>query len=129
MDNIFDLRSLEFRNFILHNYHYHNHHLKLSVKSRMDLVSILIKNNVSNKDLIHLYLILGNVLDIFLFDYKMSIISVEEIDKFLEIVKEETGRIIGRYFDIGGVVTYDALSYFLSIDKLDKLVKIFLYEV
>jgi hypothetical protein len=120
-----DLRDKGFRDYILERpYNYNN--FKLSFKDETDLVSFLMKEDISDNDLIRLYLILGNILDIFLFDYKMSRISGEQLDKFLEIFKEETGVITRR--EMGGI-TYDALSYWTPVGKFEKLVDIFLDEV
>lgn len=124
----FNLRSLEFRQYIIKNYHY----LGLTQKQMLGLLSWLLdKESASDGDLIRLYLILVNVnlsrLDMLLFDYKMGIISDDRVDKFLGIVMDEAGF----YVDKGkwGKINYHNLNFWVPAEKFYKLVDIFLDEI
>lgn len=125
MDKLFNLRSLKFRQDLLNS-----HRLMLNIKNEKDML-VFSKANVSDKDLIHVYLILNRVdakvLDNFLFDYKMWGISEERVRKFMGIVTNETGVFIDR--QTHELVTYNKLSLWLRPKKIDKLVDIFLDEV
>lgn len=129
---MFDLRDLEFRDYILRNQIY------------LDFFefSIFNKDEVTDRDLLKFYFeyysksekhckaeVLNIELTRILFDYKMSKASEDQLIKFKKIIKKETGiELINlrlKYYELSDQIWRTVGDF----NKFDKLIDIFLDEV
>lgn len=133
MDNIFDLRDEEFREYF---FAFLPHDFKVCNK---ELLSSMSSGRFTNKDLARLCFELSfydnsddifNLLDVesILFNYKMERISEERVDNFRQICREM------HKLTIHSLIYIKIKDYFLvwecdGINKFNKLMDIFLDEI
>lgn len=128
MDSFFNLRDVEFRDYLLR-------YSSAYCRPIYNILPLLNKKDVSDKDLVEFYLKLSNICDRLpsankefarmLFNYKVTKISDDRFIRFGEIIKEKTN--ISTALDY---YLYSRLRSIVVNEKVfNKLVDIFLDEI